>query len=296
MVMRRVVIGGSSSYVLAIKLARELNAPLLETDIKRFPDGEKYVRIDGDLEGVEAIVVQSMYLTPDEYLMEYFLMVEALKDSGVKKVIGMIPYFAYARQDKRFNPGEAVSLRTVSRLIETVGTDQLFTVDMHLHRVDDMSKIFNIPAKNLTAIPDIARYIGANLPLENPLIIGPDEEAEQWAKIAAAQLETDYDVLEKKRISSTQVEITTRELEVKNRDIVIIDDIISTGGTIAKTVEALKKKDANRIVAACTHPILVDNALKKIYMAGAYNVIGTTTIPSPISVIEIAPSLAEALK
>ena len=296
MVMRRVVIGGSSSYVLAIKLARELNTPLLETDIKRFPDGEKYVRIDGDLEGVEAIVVQSMYLTPDEYLMEYFLMVEALKDSGVKKVIGMIPYFAYARQDKRFNPGEAVSLRTVSRLIETVGTDQLFTVDMHLHRVDDMSKIFNIPAKNLTAIPDIARYIGANLSLENPLIIGPDEEAEQWAKIAAAQLETDYDVLEKKRISSTQVEITTRELELKNRDIVIIDDIISTGGTIAKTVEALKKKDANRIVAACTHPILVDNALKKIYMAGAYNVIGTTTIPSPISVIEIAPSLAEALK
>jgi len=296
MVMRRVVIGGSSSYVLAIKLARELNTPLLETDIKRFPDGEKYVRIDGDLEGVEAIVVQSMYLTPDEYLMEYFLMVEALKDSGAKKVIGMIPYFAYARQDKRFNPGEAVSLRTVSRLIETVGTDQLFTVDMHLHRVDDMSKIFNIPAKNLTAIPDIARYIGANLSLENPLIIGPDEEAEQWAKIAAAQLETDYDVLEKKRISSTQVEITTRELEVKNRDIVIIDDIISTGGTIAKTIEALKKKDANRIVAACTHPILVDNALKKIYMAGAYNVIGTTTIPSPISVIEIAPSLAEALK
>ena len=294
--MRRVVIGGSSSYVLAIKLARELNAPLLETDIKRFPDGEKYVRIDGDLEGVEAIVVQSMYLTPDEYLMEYFLMVEALKDSGAKKVIGMIPYFAYARQDKRFNPGEAVSLRTVSRLIETVGTDQLFTVDMHLHRVDDMSKIFNIPAKNLTAIPDIARYIGANLSLENPLIIGPDEEAEQWAKIAAAQLETDYDVLEKKRISSTQVEITTRELELKNRDIVIIDDIISTGGTIAKTVEALKKKDANRIVAACTHPILVDNALKKIYTAGAYNVIGTTTIPSPISVIEIAPSLAEALK
>ncbi len=296
MVMRRVVIGGSSSYVLAIKLARELNTPLLETDIKRFPDGEKYVRIDGDLEGVEAIVVQSMYLTPDEYLMEYFLMVEALKDSGAKKVIGMIPYFAYARQDKRFNPGEAVSLRTVSRLIETVGTDQLFTVDMHLHRVDDMSKIFNIPAKNLTAIPDIARYIGANLSLENPLIIGPDEEAEQWAKIAAAQLETDYDVLEKKRISSTQVEITTRELEVKNRDIVIIDDIISTGGTIAKTIEVLKKKDANRIVAACTHPILVDNALKKIYMAGAYNVIGTTTIPSPISVIEIAPSLAEALK
>ena len=246
--MRRVVIGGSSSYVLAIKLARELNTPLLETDIKRFPDGEKYVRIDGDLEGVEAIVVQSMYLTPDEYLMEYFLMVEALKDSGAKKVIGMIPYFAYARQDKRFNPGEAVSLRTVSRLIETVGTDQLFTVDMHLHRVDDMSKIFNIPAKNLTAIPDIARYIGANLSLENPLIIGPDEEAEQWAKIAAAQLETDYDVLEKKRISSTQVEITTRELEVKNRDIVIIDDIISTGGTIAKTIEVLKKKDANRIV------------------------------------------------
>nr|MDO8080854.1 ribose-phosphate diphosphokinase [Candidatus Freyarchaeota archaeon] len=294
--MDKVIIGGSSSYVLAIKIARELNATLLGTDIKKFPDGEKYVRIEGDLEGVDAAVVQSMYLNPDEYLMEYFLMVEALKESGAKKVTGVIPYFAYARQDERFKPGEAISLKTVSKIIETVGTDQLFTVDMHLHRVDDMSKIFNIPAENLTAIPDIAHYIGEHLPLEKPLIIGPDEEAEQWARTAAEHLETDYDVLEKKRISSTEVEITTRELDVKNRNVVIIDDIISTGGTIAKTIEALKKKGAKKIVAACTHPILVDNALKKIYNAGAYNVIGTTSIPSPISVVEIAGTLANALK
>lgn len=293
--MNKVIIGGSSSYVLAIKIARELNATLLGTEIKRFPDGEKYVRIEGDLNGVDAVVVQSMYLNPDEYLMEYFLMVEALKDSGAKKVTGVIPYFAYARQDKRFNPGEAVSLKTVSKLIETVGTDQILTVDMHLHRVDDMRKIFKIPAKNLTAIPDIAHYIGANLSLQKPLIIGPDEEAEQWAKLAAEQLGTEYDVLEKKRLSSTEVEITTRELEVKNRDVVIIDDIISTGGTIAKTIETLKKKGAKKIVAACTHPVLVDNALKKIYNAGAYTVIGTTTIPSPISVVEIAGTLAKAL-
>jgi ribose-phosphate pyrophosphokinase len=293
--MDKVIIGGSSSYVLAVKLARELNATLLGTGIKRFPDGEKYVRIEGDLNGVDAVVLQSMYLNPDEYLMEYFLMVEALKDSGAKTVTGVIPYFAYARQDKRFNPGEAMSLKTVSKLIETVGTDQLFTVDMHLHRVDDMGKIFNIPAKNLTAIPAIAHYIGENLPLEKPLIIGPDEEAEQWARTAAIHLETDYDVLEKKRLSSTEVEITTRELEVKNRDVAIIDDIISTGGTIAKTIEALKKQGAKKIVAACTHPILVDNALKKIYTAGAYDVIGTTTIPSPISVVEIANTLAHAL-
>ncbi|MBS7249673.1 MAG: ribose-phosphate diphosphokinase [Candidatus Freyarchaeota archaeon] len=293
--MNKVIIGGSSSYVLAIKMARELNATLLTTDIKRFPDGEKYVRIEGDLNDADAVVVQSMYLNPDEYLMEYFLMVEALKDSGAKKVTGVIPYFAYARQDKRFNPGEAVSLKTVSKLIETVGTDQILTVDMHLHRVDDMRKIFKIPAKNLTAIPDIARYIGENLSLQKPLIIGPDEEAEQWAKLAAEQLETEYDVLEKKRLSSTEVEITTREIEVKNRDVVIIDDIISTGGTIAKTIEALKKKNAKKIVAACTHPVLVDNALKKIYNAGAYTVIGTTTIPSPISVVEIAGTLAKAL-
>ncbi|MFB0560424.1 MAG: ribose-phosphate diphosphokinase [Candidatus Lokiarchaeia archaeon] len=293
--MDKVIIGGSSSYVLAVKLARELNATLLETDIKKFPDGEKYTRINGDLDGVDAVVVQSMYLNPDEYLVEYFLMVEALKDSGAKKVTGVIPYFAYARQDKRFNPGESISLKTVSKLIETVGTDQLFTVDMHLHRVDDMGKIFNIPAENLTAIPAIAHYIGKNLPLEKPLIIGPDEEAEQWARIAAEHLETDYDVLEKKRLSSTEVVITTREMDVKNRDIVIIDDIISTGGTIARTIEALKKQGAEKILAACTHPILVDNALKKIYTAGAYNVIGTTTIPSPISVVEIASTLAHAL-
>jgi ribose-phosphate pyrophosphokinase len=294
--MDKVIIGGSSSYVLAIKIARELNATLLGTDIKKFPDGEKYVRIEGDLEGVDAVIVQSMYLNPDEYLIEYFLMVEALKDSGAKKVTGVIPYFAYARQDERFKPGEAISLKTVSKLIETVGTDQILTVDMHLHRVDDIGKIFNIPAENLTAIPDIAHYIGKKLPLEKPLIIGPDEEAEQWARTAAEHLETDYDVLEKRRISSTEVEITTREIDIKNRNVVIIDDIISTGGTIAKTIEALKKKGARKIVAACSHPVLVDNALKKIYNAGAYNVIGTTSIPSPISVVEIAGTIAQALK
>ncbi|MEM3593586.1 MAG: ribose-phosphate diphosphokinase [Candidatus Jordarchaeaceae archaeon] len=294
--MDKVIIGGSSSYVLAIKVARELNAPVLNTDIKRFPDGEKYIRIEGELEGTNAVVIQSMYLNPDEYLIEYFLMVEALKELGAKKVTGVIPYFAYARQDERFKPGEAISLKTISKLIENVGTDQLFTVDMHLHRIDAINKIFKIPAKNLTAIPDIAHYIEKYLYLENPLVIGPDEEAEQWARIAAKHLKTDYDVLEKKRISSTEVEITTRELDVKNRDVVIIDDIISTGGTITKTVESLKNKGAKKIVAACTHPVLVDNALKKIYGAGAYNVIGTTTIPSPISVVEISGTLAQALK
>lgn len=194
-----IVIGGSSSENLANNVSTLLSLEYGKVEIKRFPDGEKYVRVLSEVKDQHVVVIQSMHHTPDDFLFEYFLLVDALKDLGAKRVTSFIPYFAYARQDERFKPGEALSFKTVSKLIENVGTDEIFTMDMHQHRVLKSSEVFKIPSHNLSAMPLLANYVKQEGKLKDPLVIGPDAEAEQWARLAADTLNTDYDVFEKKR-------------------------------------------------------------------------------------------------
>jgi ribose-phosphate pyrophosphokinase len=291
-----IVIGGSSSEALASKVAQELDVKAGKLEVRRFPDGEKYLRVLDDVKSEAAYVIQSIHHTPDELLFEYLLLVDALKDLGARKVTGFIPYFAYARQDERFKPGEAVSFKTVSKLMETVGTDEIYTIDMHQHRVLTSSQVFKIPSHNLSAMTLLADYVQKNWKLQKPLIIGPDAEAEQWAKIAAERLNTDYDVFEKKRFSADHVEIRPRRAEAKGRDVLIVDDIISTGGTIVEALKILLSQGASRVAVACTHPILASGALEKIYEAGAENVVGTDTVPSAIGQVSVAPLIADEIR
>ena len=290
------MIGGSSSENLANTVASRLGATSGKIEIKRFPDGEKYLRVLDDVKDHHVIVIQSMHHTPDELLFEYLLLVDALKDLGAKRVSSFIPYFAYARQDERFKPGEALSFRTVSKLIETVGTDDVFTIDMHQHRILRSSEVFRIPSHNLSAMPLLADYVMKEGILRNPLVIGPDAEAEQWAKLAAETLHSDYDVFEKKRYTADRVEVRPRKATAKGRDILIVDDIISTGGTIIEAAKTLFTQGAARIEVACTHPILAANSLSRIREAGITNVIGTDTVPSPISFVSVAPIIADEVK
>lgn len=290
------LIGGSASDVLALKVGRELGIAVSKLQAKKFPDGEKYVRIMDDVKGDTVVVIQSMYNPPDEHLFEYFLLVKALKDLGAKRVIGVIPYFAYARQDRRFNPGEAISFQTVTRLIENVGTDELFTIDTHLHRVNDISKVFNIPAHNLSVVPLLTQYVKQNFTLDKPIVIAPDEEAEQWAKISSEILNCEYDTLEKVRLGPDKVEIKTRLRSVKDRNVVVIDDIISTGGTMVETVKVLRNYGANRVIVICAHPLLIGDSYAKILDEGAEVIIGSDTVPSPVSLVSAAPVIADAIR
>lgn len=294
--MRLKIIGGSSSQALAERVARELGQSATKVDVRRFPDGEKYLRVLEDVKGQSAVIIQSMHPAPDEHLLEYFLLVDMLKDLGANKIIAFIPYFAYARQDTRFNPGEAVSFKTVTKLIEKTGTDELYTFDMHLHRVRDISEVFEIPAHNLSAFPLLADHIQRNIRLRNAIVIAPDEEAEQWARVCAQELKADYDVLKKRRVGDERVEIRPGAMNLTGRDVVMVDDIISTGGTIAEATRAALQLGANKVVIACTHPILAGNALAKIYAAGAETVIGTDTVPSAVSVVSVAPVIADQLR
>jgi ribose-phosphate pyrophosphokinase len=296
-----IVLGGSASVKLAEKVAKELGQQPGKIEVKKFPDGERYIRIHEDVKGKDVAVIQSLYKTPDEYAFEYLLIVDTLRDMGASSITGVAPYLAYARQDSRFYPGEALTSASLSRFFEAAGTTSFLTVDCHLHRLGDVSKVFKVPARNLSAMPLLGKYALRTLKPKKPIVIGPDEEAEQWAGTVAKELDAEHTTFTKRRIrkegeTESKLEMDTGNAELKGRDVVFADDIISTGGTIAQAARACRKKGANRIFVLCTHPVLADGALKLVKTSGVTRTVGTDTIPSPISTVSVAPVIAEALK
>jgi ribose-phosphate pyrophosphokinase len=291
-----IILGGSASTELAERVAKEVGVEPGRLEIKRFPDGEKYVRVLEDVKDQDVAIIQSLYRTPDEYVFEYLLLADTLRDLGARSITGVAPYLAYARQDARFKDGEAVSSLSLAKFFEAVGTTSFLTVDTHLHRLQDVSKVFRIPAQNLSAMPLLGRYAMDNLHPKNPVVIGPDEEAEPWAAAVAKELGSEHTVFHKKRVSSSKVEIDIGDLDVKERDVIFADDIISTGGTIAEAARLCKKKGAKRVFALCTHPVLAEGAVNRVKAAGVLRVVGTDTIPSPVGRVSVAPVIARALK
>ena len=286
-----IVVQGSASPGLSAKLAKQLGCGLVKPEIDRFPDGESYVRLDHDFKDEHAIVVQSTPYPQNDNFMELFLLLDTAKDLGAKRVTAVVPYLSYARQDKRFKPGEAISIRTVCKLIERAGADDFFTVDIH---EDETMRSFAIPAYNLSAMPLIGKHLERLKP-KDLIVLAPDEGALRWVRRAAAEFMADYDYLEKKRITPKKVVVRPKRLDVAGRDVAIVDDIISTGGTVVETIKLLKKQKARSIYVACTHPVLVENALRKIKRAGARKVFATDTIESKISEISVAPLIAGAI-
>jgi ribose-phosphate pyrophosphokinase len=296
-----IILGGSASTGLAKKVAKALGQEPGRIEIKRFPDGEKYIRIHEDVKDQDVALIQSLYRTPDEYVFEYLLIADTLRDMGARSIIGVTPYLAYARQDSRFYPGEALSSASLARLFESAGTTSVLTIDCHLHRLGDVSKVFSVPARNLSAMPLLGEYARENLKPKKPIVIGPDEEAEQWAGTVAKELDAEHTFFTKKRIrkegeTDSKLEMDTGDVELKGRDVVLADDIISTGGTIIQAAKACRKKGARRVFVLCTHPVLADEALRRVKAAGVVKVVGTDTIPSPISTVSVAPVIASALR
>ncbi|MEM1981540.1 MAG: ribose-phosphate diphosphokinase [Candidatus Hadarchaeales archaeon] len=287
-----IVIGGSASRKLSWEIAKELNCKFSQPEVKSFPDGELYVRIPDDLSGEEVVIVQSTPPPQNENLMELFLLLEAASEQGPKSLKAVVPYLAYARQDKIFKKGEALSLKLISSFIEEAGAEELVVVDIHER---ESLSYFSIPVKNVTAAPLLGRYF-KGMGLKDPLFLGPDEKAAQQASRAAKELGASFDSLEKERITPELVVTSSKELRVKDRDAVIIDDIISTGGTIAEAAKILKKEGARRIFAACTHPVLSGNALEKMKAAGVEGVVGTNTIENSHIFVSVAPVIVEGLR
>jgi len=287
-----IVVAGPASPKLGKRVAELLECELAPLEWKRFPDGESYIRIPGDLKGESVVVVQSTSPPQDKRLMELFFILDLINELGAKEVTVVIPYLAYMRQDKRFREGEVVSIKVVSRLIESFNVDRVILVDVHSRMVLDS---FNVDVAEVSAMPLIGSYF-SSIDLVNPFVLAPDKKALILAERVAEKIGCKYDFLEKRRDRITgEIKTYFKEINVKGRDVVIVDDIISTGGTIANAAEMARSLGARRIYAACTHALLVKNALMRLSSAGVFEIIGTDTIESNVSKVSVAPAIVSVL-
>ncbi|MDY1591903.1 MAG: ribose-phosphate diphosphokinase [Methanofastidiosum sp.] len=260
---------------------------LIGCHFERFPDGEGYVRFDDKVKNIkEILIVQSLYYPQDEHIIQLFFMIDALKDLNIKINL-LIPYMAYARQDKRFKDWESVSGISLAKMIDRFELESKYTIDIHDLKITKAMK-----GENLSAMPSIADYL-MNLNLKEPVIISPDKGSVERAKIVADCMGAEFDHLEKTRLSGDTVEIRPKEINTKNRDVAIVDDIISTGGTMAKACEVLKKEGTLKVLSGATHLLMISNAEERLKNAGVDCIFGSDSIPSKFSDISIAGIIEE---
>lgn len=287
-----IVIPGPAFRQLGEKVAQFTNSRIATVHLKTFPDGESKIRLDGMVEGEEVVIIQSTEPPQDTHLMQLFLMVDAARDLGAKTILTVVPYLAYARQDKRFLPGEAVSIETVIKLLEASGTDRFFTVNAH---EESVLKKFSVPAENLSAIGLLAEYF-RNKGLEGAFSLAPDHGSLELAQEADNVLNGGSGWLKKERnLYTGEISVEAAKFDVEGKDVIIFDDIISTGGTTAAATRVVKKQGARKVYAACVHPLLIGEAQSKIMKSGAEGIIGTDCVSSPVSIVSVAPLIAEAL-
>ncbi len=284
------VIGGTASTALAERVSRELsNAPFGIPFTKRFPDGEMYVRVGGRLEGEDVVVVQST--RTDQDLLELILLEDAVREAGARHVYVVVPYFGYARQDRRFFPGEPVSARALCRHVE-LGADAVVTVD--LHSAQTLTQ-FTKPAYEASGIPAIARLLRER-PVD--LLVSPDRGGTERVRRMAQLLGKPWFALDKKRIDSEHVELkipADLPQGIEGKHLVLVDDVITTGGTIAEAAKLLKKHRAGAISAACTHGLFLRDAFERI-KAVTDDVYATDTLGNAAEKASVAPDIADILR
>jgi ribose-phosphate pyrophosphokinase len=280
------IVGGSSSKKLAQDLATELGCKYLQANISRFPDGECYVRIEAEYLDDEVVVVQSSH--PDTNLVELLLLQDAAIGLGARKVTTVVPYFGYARQDERFKKGEALSAKVMVHLVE-MSSKRFVTVDVHKPIVLDW---FRGDAYDVHAAPAIGEFFKGH---GVDLVLAPDEGALQRASEAARVIGAEWDYLEKTRLSGEVVRMAPKNVDAKDKNALIVDDIISTGGTIEAAANQLKIIGAKSVTAACTHGLFARGALDRLRKC-CNAVYSTNTIENDVSVISVAPQIAKALR
>ncbi|MGE4375179.1 MAG: ribose-phosphate diphosphokinase [Methanoculleus sp.] len=278
------IISTERSQVLAARVAEKLGVPLVEAIFRRFPDGELYLKF-GELDD-ETLIISS--IVDNDMFVQTLLAIDAA-DRSAKTLV--IPYLGYSRQDKRFSPGEPISARAVARALST-GVERVYVINIHDRSVLEQ---FSVPAGEISIAPAIGSYVG-DLRLDNPLILAPDEGAVDLASEVAAVGGWDCDHLVKTRLSGEEVWIAPKTTDAAGRDVVIVDDIISTGGTLATAARMLRDQGAVSIHAACVHGVLTSGAYTRLLAAGVSSVVSSDTCESASSLISAANAIATAIR
>jgi len=292
MLVKFAVIGGNASKDLAKRIARRLKAPYIETQTKIFPDGESKITFGRLPKKSAIIVVQSTYPPVDTNLFQALSIIsEARKSSS--KIYAIIPYMGYARQDKQFLSGEVITMSVVAKMIQIAGATKIIFVDIHSKTALNH---FKIRTENVSAIPELAKYF-KKIKLKNPLVVSPDTGGSLRAKKFAGLLNTDFIALKKSRNRKTgKVQIQSSKVDVNGRDLIVIDDIISTGGSVVKATQFLKRQKCKRVFVACTHGLFVGDAERKIKKAGVSQIISTNTIPNNTSKVDVSRVIVESIQ
>ena len=286
------VIGGDSSSDLAKRIARKLKAPYIKTEKKVFPDGESKITINQIPKKSIVLVVQSTYPPVDTNLLELLSIVSKVQKFS-SKVFAVIPYMGYARQDREFLGGEIITIGVVGKLLKASGVKKVLTVDIHSKLA---LKELKISSENVSAMEVLVKHF-KKMKMKDPLVVSPDLGGKERAEKFSNLLKTDFIVLKKHRDRRTgKVNILSEKVDVKNRDLILVDDMISTGGSIVKATKFLKKHQCKRIFVACTHALLVNNAAKNIKNAGVSQIISTNTIPGDSAKVDVSKVISDALK
>ena len=295
------VLAGTSNSRLCENIARQLKLKLVNSNIKRFADGEVYIEINENIRGNSIFVVQSTSNPANDNLMELLICIDALRRSSAKNITAVIPYFGYARQDRKVVPRTAISAKLVSNLITNSGANRILSVDLHAGQIQGF---FDIPVDNLFATPIFARHIKKNININNLICVAPDVGGVERTRALSRKINVSIAIIDKRRPTPGKSEVMNIVGNVKNKTCVIVDDIIDSGGTIVNAAKALKDKGAKEVYVYITHAVLSGSAIDKIKKSQIKKLIITDTIDNSkkikiskkIEVISFAPMISEAIK
>ena len=295
------ILTGNSNKHLSQKISKFLKNRLVNSNIRKFADGEIYIEINENIRGNSIFLIQSVSSPANDNLMELLLSIDALKRSSAKNITAVIPYFGYARQDRKVVPRTSISAKLVSNLIAKAGVDRVVTVDLHSGQIQGF---FDIPVDNLFATPIFARHIKKKLKKNNIICVAPDVGGTARARALGKLLNVDLAIVDKRRPAPGKSEVMNVIGNVKNKTCILVDDIIDSGGTIVNAASELKKRGAKDVHVYVTHGVLSGNAVEKIKKSSIKNLVVTDTIDNSmkvkkaknIEVLTISNLVGEAIK
>ena len=295
------ILTGNSNKQLSNKISKNLKNKLVNTSIRKFADGEIYIEINENIRGNSIFIIQSVSSPANDNLMELLLCIDALKRSSAKNITAVIPYFGYARQDRKVVPRTSISAKLVSNLITNAGADRVVTVDLHAGQIQGF---FDIPVDNLFATPIFAKHIKRKIKSNNIICVAPDVGGVERARALGKKLDVGLAIVDKRRPSPGKSQVMNVIGNVKNKVCILTDDIIDSGGTIVNAADALLKRGAKEVHVYATHGVFSGDAVKKIKNSKIKNLVITDSIDSSdklrkvrnIEVLSISILLAEAIK